>query len=230
MEEFENTDNYSGIGAEETLRKARERAQEILSADRKKAFAYNNLWRKLSPELAEKFLIIVSLADNNDWFKQFYKYIDINFFKDKDTDALVFVVEFMLDAIKNGKVCDMGMVRHYVSNMKETQFQPKIDADDFKKEIIMFFNELADVPEKIERQSLNTLLLLCLQRNIMRRTLSDPQVFLARGIDVNDEAELQQLLNDENLMMDIIYEFPEEREFVSRLITSISKIDDPRDI
>jgi len=30
--------------------------------------------------------------------------------------------------------------------------------------------------------------------------------------------------------MDIIYGFPEEREFVSRLITSISKIGDPRDI
>lgn len=214
--------NPNGRAAMEAARK---RAQEQLDALGKLTLdtkaMYNEIWEICGGELAEKFIMVKSMIESPGWFRKHSRYIDANFFKDENIDTLAEIVVYMQDSLAAGLNVNMSMVLDFVQRLKPQDFPVVAYAEEYREAIIKGLNSLQDIPEKRLIDARAAVLLLCLQRNTLRRTLSDPDVYIAKGVDIRNKAELDSLMNNEDLMMEILDGFAEEKALVSDVRTFI---------
>lgn len=205
----------------ELMREASERAQKNLDDLEKKypgtKRTYNDIFKRMSYDLAEKFICVKALIEDEDFFRTYAKYIDADFFKDETIDILADIVVFMKNSLAKGRPFNMFAVRRYIKELRPSSFPVSAYAEDYRNEILRNLSSLDDIPEKILNAAKADTLLLCLQRNTMRRILSDPEVYLAMGYDQRIKGDIERLTDDEDAMMDALNKFDEEKELVKEV-------------
>lgn len=216
---YEEVYGHQNPNGKDAMRQARIRAQEQLDKLEREhpgtKHMYNDIWNRMSGELAEKFICVKAMIEDPDWFSKHAKYIDADFFKDPAIDILAEVVVFMKNSLNKGLSFNMASVRRFIHKLTPSHFPVSKYAEDYRREVLRAFNNLEDCPEKILKAAKADVLLLCLQRNTLRRTLSDPDVYIALGYDVRNKIEIENLMNDEEAMYVALDKFSEEKELVN---------------
>lgn len=216
---YEEVYGHQNPNGRDAMLKVSQRAQEQLdnlektSPGTKKM--YNDIWKICGGELGDKFIMVKAMIEDQEWFKTYAKYIDQDFFKDENADVLADIVTYMKDCLARGKDISMMTIKQYVHNLRPSHFPVPLYVDEYKRTVIRAFNCLEDLPEERLEDAKATILSISIQRNTLRRTLSDPDVYIANGFDVRSKIELDRLMNDGKSMLKILNNFKEERELVS---------------
>lgn len=227
---YEEVYGHQNPNGRDAMLKVSQRAQEQLdnlektSPGTKKM--YNDIWKICGGVLGDKFIMVKAMIEDQEWFKTYAKYIDQDFFKDENADILADIVTYMKDCLSRGKDISMMTIKQYVHNLRPSHFPVPLYVDEYKRTVIRAFNCLEDLPEYRLKDAKETVLSICLQRNTMRRTLSDPGVYELHGYDVKSKAEIERLLCDSVAMINILSEFEEERELVGDIISYIKNNSD----
>lgn len=209
----------------EAMKRAMEQIEKLEREHPGTKHIYDEIWDMVSGELAEKFIRVKAMVEDQEWFTKHAKYIDADFFKDKFVDTLAEIVVFMKNSLMKGLPVNMASVRRFINELTPSHFPVSSYAEDYRKEILGCFNKLEDLPEKMMRDAKADVLMLCLQRNTLRRTLSDPDVYIALGYDVRNKMELDKLMHDGEAMKVALDKFEEERELVKDIRNYLMTLD-----
>ena len=169
----------------------------------------NNTYLRFRGGFRDKFIAVRTMIDNPDWFIQYRKYIEPDFYKGDqgESDVLADVVNTMRNLSKDD-ISILSLRDYMLNNMHR---YPGI----FEEEIEEAFNMLEFV--KPDNRYLKFTLHKMLGLTVLKRMLSNPEVFEMNGVDTKRKDEVDKLLQDDARMFEILDSFNGDKELVSEI-------------
>lgn len=194
----------------DAMLEANERAQENNNKIYQEQINFlNNTYLKFRGSFRDKFISVRTMIDNPDWFIQYGKYIEPDFYKGDqgESDVLADVVNTMRNLGKDG-ISILSLRDYMLSNMHR---YPGI----FEDEIEEAFNMLGFV--KPDNRYLKFTLHKMIGLTTLKKILANPEVFEVNGVDTKRQDEVDKLLQDDARMFEILDSFNGDKELVSEI-------------
>ena len=177
--------------------------------DKKQIDFLNNTYLNFRGSFRDKFIAVRTMIENPDWFIQYRKYIEPDFYKGDqgESDVLADVVNTMRNLSKEN-ISILSLRDYMLSNMRK---YPGV----FEEEVEEAFNMLEFVTP--DNGYLKFTLHKMLGLTVLRRIILNPEVFEMNGIDTKRRDEVDKLLQDDDRMFEILDGFNDDKELVSEI-------------